>query len=100
MKYLLVIMLAINGITTNSITDSMSVSYGIVMLDIPSRYVTMGTYANSMMMSLVATCTRVYAGFPLVSSLHTNTIAVHGAVPSSTAPIRYCVAKSEVMIDW
>ncbi len=72
----------------------------MLILDIPSRYVTIGTYANSMMMSLVATCTSVYAGSPFVSSLHTNTIAVHGAVPSSTAPMRYCVDSSGVIIPW
>lgn len=70
------------------------------IFDIPRRYVTIGTYANSIIMSFVATCTSVYAGSPFVSSLHTNTIAVHGAVPRSTAPIRYCVDSSGVIIPW
>ena len=84
--------------TTNNTTERINVSYGIAMFDIPSRYVTRGTYANSMIMSFVATCTSVYAGSPFVSWLHTNTIAVHGAVPNRTAPIRYCVDSSGVII--
>ena len=33
----------------------------------------------------------------MVSVLHTNTIAVHGAAPSKTAPARYSVARSGVI---
>ena len=55
MKYFLVIMLAINGMTTNNITDNIKVLYGIAIFDIPSKYVTIGTYANSIIISFVAT---------------------------------------------
>lgn len=34
---------------------------------------------------------------PLVSLLHTNTIAVHGAAPSRTAMARYPVASSDMI---
>ena len=37
--------------TTNNITDNIKVSYGIAMFDIPSKYVTIGTYANSIIIS-------------------------------------------------
>lgn len=57
----------------------------------------MGTNATRIMRSLVATYTTVYAGSPLVSALHTKTIAVQGTAPNSTAPARYSVASSGVM---
>src|SRR5450756_2061120 len=42
-----------------------------------------------MMRSLTATWTSVYAGSPSERYDQTNTIAVHGAAPSRTAPARY-----------
>ena len=85
------------GITTNSTTDNISVSHGTNTFETPSRNFTMGTNATGIMRSLVATCTTVYAGSPLVSALHTKTIAVQGTAPNSTAPARYSVASSGVM---
>ncbi len=45
-------------------------------------------------MSLIDTCTNVYAGSPLVRALQTNTIAVHGATPRITAPVMKSCARS------
>ena len=85
------------GMTTNSTTDKISVSHGTDTLETPSRNFTIGTNATRIIRSLVATCTTVYAGSPFVRALHTKTIAVHGAAPSSTAPARYSVASSGVI---
>lgn len=84
----------IRGITTKRITLTKRVLYGTITLETPSRNFTIGTKAIRMMRSFVATCTTVYAGFPFVRVLQTNTIAVQGAAPSNTAPARYCLARS------
>src|SRR5574340_242936 len=47
-----------------------------------------------MIRSFVATWTNVYAGSPSERYDHTNTMAVHGAAPSRTAPARYSLARS------
>ena len=39
-----------------------------------------------MMLSFNATCDSVNNGSPLLSRLHTNTIAVHGAAASKISP--------------
>ena len=85
---------AISGISTNNTTDKNNVSQGTVTFDIPNKNFTIGTNAISIIKSLVATWTTVYDGFPLVKALHTNTIAVQGAAPKSTAPVKYSFAKS------
>ena len=46
----------------------------------------MGAKANTMMVSLSATCDSVKCGSPLVRLLHTNTIAVQGAAASRMRP--------------
>ena len=88
---------AARGITTNRNTLRNSVLYGTVTFDTPRRNFTMGTNATRIIRSLVATCTTVYAGLPLVNLLQTKTMAVQGAAPSNTAPARYCVASSGAM---
>ena len=67
-------------------TDVISVSQGTVMDDRPSSSATMGAKANTMMVSLRATCDSVKSGCPLVSRLQTKTIAVHGAAASRISP--------------
>jgi hypothetical protein len=74
------------GITMYSTTDVISVSHGTVMAEIPSRKPTRGAKAITMMLSFRATCDNVNSGSPLVSLLHTNTIAVHGAAASRISP--------------
>jgi len=74
------------GITMYSTTDVINVSQGTVMAEMPSRKPTRGAKAITMMLSFRATCDNVNSGSPLVSLLHTNTIAVQGAAPSKTAP--------------
>jgi len=64
----------------------MSVSQGTVMDDSPSSSATMGANANTMMVSLSATCDSVNSGWPPVSRLHTNTMAVQGAAASRIRP--------------
>ncbi|MPN64688.1 hypothetical protein SDC9_212464 [bioreactor metagenome] len=85
------------GITTNNTTERINVSQGTVTLLTPSKNLTIGMKATKMIKSLVATWTTVYAGFPFVSWLQTNTIAVHGAAPRRMAPAKYSVANSGVM---
>ena len=69
-----------------STTESTSVSHGTVIADRPSSRPTMGAKANTMMVSLSATCDSVKCGSPLVRLLHTNTIAVQGAAASRMRP--------------
>ena len=69
-----------------STTDVINVSHGTTMADMPSSKATIGAKANTMIASLSATCDNVKRGWPPVSRLHTNTIAVHGAAPSRISP--------------
>ena len=80
---------AVKGITTNNTTDNISVSHGTNTLLTPNKNFTIGINATRIIKSFVATCTTVYAGFPLVKVLQTNTIAVQGAAPRSIAPAKY-----------
>jgi len=50
-----------------------------VIEDSPGSNATIGAKANTMMVSLSATCVRVKFGSPSVRLDHTNTIAVQGA---------------------
>ena len=52
----------------------------------PKSNATRGTNATNIIKSFVATCTNVYAGFPLQREDQTKTIAVQGATPSNTIP--------------
>jgi hypothetical protein len=52
----------------------------------PSRNATMGAKANTMIVSLSATCVSVKYGSPFVRRLQTNTIAVQGAAASRIRP--------------
>ena len=61
-------------------------SQGTVIADNPSRKPTMGAKANTMIVSLSATCDSVKCGSPPESRLQTNTIAVHGAAASRIRP--------------
>ncbi len=63
-----------------------SVAQGTVMADSPSSSATMGANANTMIVSLSATCDSVNIGSPLVSRLQTKTIAVQGAAASRISP--------------
>src|SRR5665648_138151 len=90
---------AARGITTNKTTDNIKVFHGTATPLTPNKNATIGVNATSIIKSFVATCTTVYAGFPLVKWLQTNTIAVHGAAPRRTAPARYCRARSSGIID-
>ena len=47
------------GMTTNKMTDKISVSHGTDTLETPSRNFTIGTKATRIIKSLVATCTTV-----------------------------------------
>jgi hypothetical protein len=69
-----------------SSTDVSSVSQGTVIADRPSSSATMGAKANTMMVSFSATWLSVNSGWPWVSRLHTNTIAVQGAAASRISP--------------
>ena len=69
-----------------STTDVSSVSQGTVIDATPSSSATIGANANTMIVSFSATCDSVKYGSPLVSRLHTNTIAVHGAAASRISP--------------
>ena len=60
--------------------------HGTVIADKPSSSPTIGAKANTMMVSLSATCDSVKCGSPLVRLLHTNTIAVHGAAARMISP--------------
>ena len=57
---------AAKGITTNKTTDRKRVFQGTNISLTPKSRATIGTNATSIIRSLVATCTRVYAGFPFV----------------------------------
>jgi hypothetical protein len=57
---------------------------------------TMGMYSANTSRSFTATWIRVYAALPPTSRLHTNTMAVQGAVPSSTQPAMYSSAWLDV----
>lgn len=83
-----VAMAVTSGITTKSSTESSSVAQGMVMPQTPNSRATIGENATRMMRSFTATCTSVYEASPLVRWLHTKTIAVQVAAPSSTAPAR------------
>ena len=61
-------------------------SHGTVIEDKPRRRATIGANANTMIVSFKATCDSVKSGWPLVSRLQTNTIAVHGAAASRIRP--------------
>ena len=61
-------------------------SHGTVIDDRPSSSATIGANANTMMVSFSATCDSVNSGWPLVSRLQTNTIAVQGAAASRISP--------------
>ncbi len=79
---------AASGITTNNTTDKNNVIQGTDISLIPKESATIGPNPINIIRSFVATCTKVYARFPLVRWLQTRTIAVHGAAPSKTAPAR------------
>ncbi len=74
------------GTTMYSTTDVSSVSHGTVIEATPSSSATIGAKAKIMIVSFNATCVSVKYGSPLVSRLHTNTIAVHGAAASRIRP--------------
>ena len=74
------------GMTMYNTTEVMSVSHGTMMADSPKRKATSGANATTMMASFNATCDRVNSGWPLVSRLHTNTMAVQGAAASKMRP--------------
>ena len=63
-----------------------SVSHGTMIDDNPSSSATIGAKANTMMVSFSATWLSVNSGWPSVSRLQTNTIAVHGAAASRIRP--------------
>jgi hypothetical protein len=67
-------------------TEVSSVSHGTLIDATPSSRATSGAKANTMMVSLSATCDNVKYGSPLVSRLQTNTIAVQGAAASRMRP--------------
>ena len=69
-----------------SSTETSSVLHGTVMAEIPSSKATIGAKAKTMIRSFSATCESVKSGSPLLSLLHTKTIAVQGAAASSTSP--------------
>jgi hypothetical protein len=56
------------------------------MEDRPSSNPTIGAKANTMIVSLSATCVRVKFGSPSVRFDHTNTIAVQGAAARMIRP--------------
>ena len=89
---------ATKGITTNNTTDNNNVSIGTITLVTPNKNATIGVKAINNIISFTATWTSVYAPLPLVKWLHTNTIAVQGAAPRSTAPAKYSFAKSDGII--
>ena len=69
-----------------STTEVISVSHGTMIDDRPSSSATIGAKAKTMMVSFSATCDSVNSGWPPVSRLHTNTIAVQGAAASRIRP--------------
>ena len=72
--------------TMYSTTEANKVSHGTVIAEMPSRKATSGAKAKIMIVSFNATCDRVNSGSPLVSRLHTKTIAVHGAAANRISP--------------
>lgn len=77
--------------------EKASISHGMLTPFTPSRNCTSGTNSTRIRRSLTETCTSVCAGSPFVRLLHTNTIAVHGATPSNTAPVTKSCASSAGM---
>ena len=66
---------ATSGTTTNRKILINNVLYGTTTFETPSKNFTIGTKANKMIRSFVATCTTVYAGLPSVRVLQTKTMA-------------------------
>jgi hypothetical protein len=77
---------AITGTTMYSTTERKRVVHGTVIEDRPSSSATIGAKANTIMVSLSATCVRVKFGSPSVRFDQTNTIAVQGAAASRISP--------------
>jgi len=67
-------------------TEVTRVAQGTVIAEMPSKKATRGANANTMMVSLSATCERVNSGSPFVSRLQTKTMAVQGAAASRIRP--------------
>src|SRR4030095_12431457 len=78
-KTILVSQPAVKGMTRKTTTDVIKTFAGTTTCATPQRNMTIGANARSMMRSLTATWTRVYAGSPSVRYDQTKTIAVHGA---------------------
>ena len=74
------------GITMYNTTEVNKVSHGTLIADMPSSRPTSGANANTMIVSLSATCDKVNSGSPLVKRLHTNTMAVQGAAANKIRP--------------